>query len=151
MIWREPKDYVTDCYFCFIPPIKKGITKKKRMIIQYLSLSSVIRPVLHSDKLPFPNPPQEYILDSNEDSRNDVSKDITQPSTSRDPQILSEVSSAESHKISQTELSDLIRDLNLSKKKAELLASRLQQWNLLKDKVKVSIYRNRQKDFTPFF
>src|SRR5688572_24932301 len=40
------------------------------------------------------------------------------------------------------ELSDLIRDLDLSKKKAEILASRLQQWNLLQENVKISAYRD---------
>ena len=33
----------------------------------------------------------------------------------------------------QEELNDLIRDLDLAKSKAELLGSRLQQWNLLKE------------------
>ena len=37
------------------------------------------------------------------------------------------------HLITQSELHDLIRDLELSKIKAELLASRLQQWNALAD------------------
>lgn len=35
------------------------------------------------------------------------------------------------HKMTQGELNDLIRDLELPKNKAELLASRLQQWNFL--------------------
>jgi len=29
MIWREPTDQLTDCYFCIVPPLRHGITKKK--------------------------------------------------------------------------------------------------------------------------
>jgi len=29
MTWREPTDHLTDCYFCTVPPLWHGITKKK--------------------------------------------------------------------------------------------------------------------------
>ena len=51
----------------------------------------------------------------------------------------------------QTELNDLIRDLGLSKKAAELLASRLQGKNLVDHTVKVSYYRKRDQLFVTFF
>lgn len=51
----------------------------------------------------------------------------------------------------QKELNDLIRDLNLSKNEAEILGSRLKEKNLLEKDVKISHYRNREKDLTPFF
>lgn len=35
------------------------------------------------------------------------------------------------HPLTQGDLNDLVRDLNLSKSASELLASRLQQWSLL--------------------
>jgi len=38
-------------------------------------------------------------------------------------------------------LNGLIRDLDLPKNKAELLGSRLQQWNPLKENVRISVYR----------
>nr|XP_057946992.1 uncharacterized protein LOC131140513 [Doryrhamphus excisus] len=51
----------------------------------------------------------------------------------------------------QTELNDLVRDLGLSKKAAELLASRLQGKNLVDHTVKVSYYRKRDQLFVTFF
>ena len=57
----------------------------------------------------------------------------------------------EFHRISQEELNDLIRDLDLPKSKAELLGSRLQQWNLLKENVRISVYRKRHEDLVQFF
>ena len=53
--------------------------------------------------------------------------------------------------MSQAELSDLVRDLDLSEEKAELLESRLKQWNLLQSDVKVSHYRKRQQNLLSFF
>ena len=48
--------------------------------------------------------------------------------------------------ITQEDLNDLlVRDLNLSKGKSELLGSRLQQWNLLSSETKVSFYHQRSK------
>ena len=49
------------------------------------------------------------------------------------------------HFISQNELNDLVRDLKLPKTKSELLGSRLRQWNLLADGVRISKYRDRQQ------
>jgi len=45
----------------------------------------------------------------------------------------------------QKEHSDLIRDLELSENKAELLCSTLQQWNILDDTVKVKSFCSYQK------
>ena len=30
IIWREPTNHLTDCLFCLVSPIQKGITKSKR-------------------------------------------------------------------------------------------------------------------------
>ena len=51
----------------------------------------------------------------------------------------------------QSELSDLARDLGLTKEKAELLASRLKEKNLLAEGTSVRFYRKRELQFTPYF
>ncbi|ESO03076.1 hypothetical protein HELRODRAFT_173956 [Helobdella robusta] len=55
------------------------------------------------------------------------------------------------HMITQGELSDLVRDLGLTKNKAELLGSRLQQWNLLDRGTKISHFRDRHTEFAKFY
>lgn len=59
--------------------------------------------------------------------------------------------SVEPHLINSEEFDDLVRDLNLPKLKAEILASRQKQWNLLKNGVKISDRRKRHKTFSGFF
>ncbi|GBL98998.1 hypothetical protein AVEN_227510-1 [Araneus ventricosus] len=49
------------------------------------------------------------------------------------------------------ELNDLVRNLDLSKSKAEILASRLQQWNLLEENVRVTSFCARHLLFESFF
>ncbi|KAI6659631.1 hypothetical protein LOD99_14554 [Oopsacas minuta] len=51
----------------------------------------------------------------------------------------------------QGELNDLVRDLDLSKDKAELLASRLKQKNLLDKDVLVSHYRKRNFNLAHYY
>jgi hypothetical protein len=57
----------------------------------------------------------------------------------------------EFHWIIQEELIYLIRDLDLPRSKIELLSSRLQQWNLLKENVRISVYRKTHEDLVQFF
>jgi hypothetical protein len=51
----------------------------------------------------------------------------------------------------QNELSDLIRDLNLSKNSSELLASRLKEKTVLQPGKKITFYRRREKNSLLFF
>ncbi|GFQ88637.1 uncharacterized protein TNCT_250121 [Trichonephila clavata] len=54
-------------------------------------------------------------------------------------------------KLNREELRDLVRDIDLPKQKAELLASRLHQWNLLVPGVKITEYRTFEKNLLRFF
>ena len=57
----------------------------------------------------------------------------------------------EPHWITQEDLNGLARDLYLSKQQSELLASRLKQWNLVQEDVRITSFRNRNKDLASFF
>ena len=74
----------------------------------------------------------------------------TAATASRDADYLPSTDSS-NHKITEGKLNDLLRDLKPPKKKAELLASRLQQWNLLHHSVKVTTFHTRNQEFEQFF
>jgi hypothetical protein len=69
-----------------------------------------------------PEPPNSFSVDSDEEPKN-TPEEKPQPSTSRDLGFFLNVTFDEPHKVTQKQLSGLIRDLELSKKKAELLSS----------------------------
>ncbi|XP_076057274.1 uncharacterized protein LOC143034813 [Oratosquilla oratoria] len=144
MIWREPRDHVTDCYFCVTRVA--GFTSKTRHLITYPSLDSAIRPVPHSDDVPKPIFTQLASVES--DSECDT--EVTEESTNRNDLDFAGIST-EPETFSQAELNDLVRYLGLSKKLSELLASRLKDKNLLKIDTKVTFFRNREKNLLQFF
>ena len=97
--------------------------------------------------MPVPQPPQEYNLDSEVECE----EDSPEAGPSWKEEDFSERGTTETHFITQPELNDLIRDLDLPKTKTQLLGSRLKQWNLLAKDVKVSVYRKRQSSIVTFF
>jgi hypothetical protein len=68
-----------------------------------------------------------------------------------DPTFSGACSSNEPHLLTQGDLNDIVRDLNLSKKQAELLGFRLKRWNLLRQETKVCFSRGRHEEFKEFF
>ena len=95
--------------------------------------------------MPPPVPPQHGLdaTDSSADENNSdglTSSNYTDSDTNKDPILFS-----------QKHLNDLIRDLCLSKEKAELLATRLKERNMVERDVKVSYYRKRNRDLSSAF
>lgn len=143
MIWREPRCHLTDCYFCMTSTV--GLSRKSKHTIQYYNIPSALRPVPHNEALPIPVPPKTYTVEP----ETDMKEFEPQPGLSYDTFTDDDECSADSthrrpHLLTQLELNDLIRDLELPKSKSQLLGSRLQQWNLLEKGVKISTYRTRQ-------
>jgi hypothetical protein len=133
-----------------VPPLRQGFSKKKKWTLRYPNILSAMRPLPYDEGLPVPEPPEIVTLES-EKERDDEICDISEPSTSKDHEFAHNVMSAEPQRITQNDLNDLVRDQELPKGKAELLASRVQQWHLLVDNVKVLASRSRQKRVAQFF
>jgi len=147
MVWREPTGHVSDCYFCLTS--STGVTTKSKHIVQYPDLPSVTRPVPHSAGLPVPKPPTNMTLSDSESSDEDIGQaDINMDC---DPTFARACSSNEPHLPTQGDLNHIIRDLNLSKKQAEILGTMLKVWNLQRQDTKVCFYRGRHEEFKDFF
>ena len=136
MVWREQKDHSTDCYFCLVKI--SGFNKKIKSKIEYPNLLSAITAMRHSAEIPvsvFEQLP--YLEDLSDDEErsdsNDADFKIHEDSVHRG--------------FGQHEMNDLARDLGPSKKASEILASRLNEKNLLEQGVKVSYFRTRESTF----
>ena len=65
MVWREPRDHVIDCsYFCLTEAT--GFSAKNKNHINYPNLPSAMRPVLQSDDLKVPVPPEAWTIDEDD-------------------------------------------------------------------------------------
>lgn len=138
-IWREPSNHHNDCYFCIVD-ISKYKSVKNRRNLDYPSIPSSIAPVPHSNDLPVPKPPDQYSTDEESAIKSDS-----------DETFLSEDEEKGPHLLSQSELDDFIRELELPKCKAELVASRFKEWRFLLPSCKITSYRTRNKEFSSFF
>ena len=119
------------------PNTKKTKNRKK---IVYLSIPSSIAPANHGLELPIPQPPTTYAISSTSSEDDDAEFEFDTQCTSKNP-----------HFPNQNELDDLTRDLGLTKAKAEILSSRLKEWNLLAPSRKISKPRKRHVTFANFY
>ncbi|GBM11025.1 hypothetical protein AVEN_1354-1 [Araneus ventricosus] len=155
-IWREPTNHIGDCYFCMVPTASGGFTKKKKRTFEYPKIPHALPSVSHGERLPIPEPPRDYSISSDEEDL-DVSHNSPQASMSAcggsknddDFSCFDETSSPQ--KITSVELNDLVRDLDLSESKSDILASRLRQWNLLEENVRVTLFSSRHLLVESFF
>ncbi|KAI6654433.1 hypothetical protein LOD99_829 [Oopsacas minuta] len=106
--------------------------KSHRHLLNYPNLESAIRPVPHCSDLPVPIFTEFLGLYDDEDGAN--SEEVNDHDCDYDVDF--QGPSSEPSLFNQAELNDLIRDLDLSKEFPELLASRLQEKNLLHQRTK---------------
>jgi hypothetical protein len=111
---------------------------RKKQKNDYPNLPFAIRPVTHGEHLPLPKPPKKFRFEFGDGRGRHGENRILQRSYisrfQRSP-----------HKLTQNELNDLVRDLELPKVKVELLASTMKQWKYMDEGVKLNLYRYRQK------
>ena len=111
MVWREPTDHSTDCYFCLVKVAGLIIKTKKNII--YFDLEFARLPVPLSAELPQP-----------EMRSHGSSPETTASSSHSSHSDIEDTLGIIPGPLNQFEMNDLVRDLGLSKAGAELLAPR---------------------------
>ena len=121
-----------------------GFTKKSKSKITCPNCESARKPVPHDETNPPPVPPADMTdTSSSEESTSNTETgegDIYVSDEDNSPRLLG-----------QAELNDLVRDLEFTKEKAQLLGSRLQERNLLKPGTKISHFQSRHMKFSSFY
>jgi len=119
MVWRQPTGHVSDCYFCLTSTT--GVTAKTKHTVQYPNSLSAMRPVPRNAELPVPKSPTNMTLTDSESSDEHVGQSNNMDC---DLTFAGACSSNEPHLLTQGDLNDIVRNLNLSKKQAVFLGSR---------------------------
>lgn len=129
MVWRDPINHINNCYICLTNVA--GFSAKTIKYVNYPTVDTVTHPIPHSDVIPIPLSPQQCTQhpDSCSEEEEEDHEFLHGASSSADPLYIPDTT--EPHMLTQGDLNDLVRDLNLSKRMSELLGSRLQQWSLL--------------------
>ena len=145
-VWREPSNHLTDCYFCMVDPSKRR-KGKNAPSIKYPDIPSSIAPVPHNTTdLPVPRPPLR-----DESSIADMSSTDSETEQSSAMCVQRRVAGERCpYYPNQEDINDLVRELSLTKSNAELLISKLKQWDLLDDSVRI-ISRTCFKSFPILF
>ena len=110
IVWKETKDHSSNCYFCLTNIM--GITSKPEHTVKYPDLPSAMRPVFYREELPVPKPPENRFV-----AMTTLILKKKEAKVDRDFRNLKKIcSSSETHFLTQGDLNDLVRDLNLFKK-----------------------------------
>lgn len=140
VVWLHRSEHAADsCYFCQANPYTTRIKYESRCKIPYKSCESVKPAVLRSASNP--NAPSEECIQIPEA----FERESHVESISEFLPTESEVDFKTPHLITQSDFNDLVRDTDLSQRKAEILASRLKQWGLVSQDFLVTSGRKRSK------
>lgn len=101
----------------------------------------------HGSDLPVPKPPEVFddvILDISSDTHSDAHEHAQD-------EFQHTLDNLEPKLFTQTELNDLVKDLGLTKEKAELLGPTLKEKNFSAAGTNTHVYRRREQTFSQFF
>lgn len=144
MIWMDPGEHNSEnCYFCVNKTY--GYSSKLLKKIDYNGVPSVELPVAREEGDEVPPSPKTY-------SPPTEAAGISFPSASSGSEYIpSELMTPTPVLMSQMYFNDLVRDLELTKTKAEILGSRLRNLRLLEPDVRITQQRVRSNEFQDYF
>lgn len=137
MYWMKVVDH-SQCYFC--QTNTTGFNKKNLKNIKYASFTSAKRPIPWNEGEERPIPTTSS-GSSSESSENDPMNISTNTFDNVDGPML----------FDQQSLNDLVRNCNLSKKTAEILAQTLSDRKLLAPGCSITFYRDRHQSYAQYF
>ena len=144
MVWREPKNYHDDCYFCMVDIT--GWNQRKKIGIILTNIESARRPIPHCAEVPVPVftslpglTADEMLLQAMDDTDSSDSSISSSCSMTAAASLLS----AKLKPFRQLQLNDLVCDLGLSEESLEILASRLGEHVILDSGTKITFYRDK--------
>ena len=70
-------------YFCMVPPIKNGMSMKKKSTLVYPNIPTAIRPGPHGNGLPVPEPSDNFAMYSDDNDSVSSNSEEQQPSASK--------------------------------------------------------------------
>ncbi|XP_076822181.1 uncharacterized protein LOC143468715 [Clavelina lepadiformis] len=125
----------------------QGWNQNKKKSWHYANIDSALRPVAHCPEIPVP------VFSSLPDLISDVVEDEDGNSSNRSDTDSSKSSQMQSKPkpFTQDQLNDLVRDLGLSNEASDVLASRLNDHNILDLATKITFYRDREEMLMQFF
>lgn len=129
MIWMHPVNHATECYFCICKPF--GFGDKKKWIYPTVSTRGFGLRTTFTVPLSLQKQRSENTEDKCEMNEYEIE---------RNPRLFS-----------QSDVDDLVRELELTKHKAQLLVSRLKERCFLEPNVKSTIYRKRHEKFATYY
>ena len=119
-----------------------GINRKNKQHVKYPDVPSAIKPVPHGPGIPVPETTREI-------SEMEFSSSTESEESEQDTWNAGQ-STHEPTPLTQLQLNDRTRDLNLTKASAQLLELRLRECNLLAPGTTYFWYRNRNKQFRKY-
>lgn len=138
MVWhRQLFHKPEDCYFCQTNIV--GYQYKSRDHIQYANVLSASKPVPREEKK------KQVVIEKPEESSSDESNKVYGKNRNDKLFVPSKSDTLDRHLVSNNDYHDLVRDLGLSWRQTEILASRLKQWKLVENDFKITFARNKDR------
>lgn len=144
-IWFSILDHEEDsCYFCLSKKKCTGFKYQNRENIAYADCENVMPAIRRSEEFPY-SPMERALREPDEQQQIDLDYSEAGPGTSglTSEYVPTAAQTPTPHLITQKDYNDLVRDSFMSQTSAEIVGSRLKEWNLVASDFRVTASRKR--------